>query len=438
LAVPWFNAGTGGPNAAATLKVHLSGPLEFQGLRDLARLRHLWAYRKGLAQVSESALRKSVLPESIRGVIGGSSVDVYPWEISYVPANGLSWVNRPLPASFSTYTPALDGLNAAFFESNGRPDYLIWHTDVGVNSIDGRYLLWDEPRTLRAIANYYDLVTADAGILLLRARAHPRFALPQPLVTQQVAWDTWVPVPQTAGVLLAEVSIERSVFMGLLRTLFREGPVRLSLRFSSGEEVRYRLVADNMGGGLWVSPFAATTGELRSLFRGGPAPRVVAIRFSGKSVSRLSRSIIVSWSKLVPLAVPDLAAQPMHIPTRGQMNGPCAGFIDSMYRGHDWYGRAAILAVGWARDGDLSITPENLWLIDDHGGILATEVQTGLPRPDVVQVLGVPSLAGSGWAASARTDGEATDVAFVVRTRRGDFVGSCNKRSHVFKVPGAG
>lgn len=435
VAIPWFNAGTGGPNAAGTLKMHLSGPLEFQGLRDLARLRHFMSYREGLAQVSESALRKSVLPESIRAVIGSSSVDVYPWDISYVPANGLSWVNRPLPASFSTYTPALDGLNAAFFESNGRPDYLLWHTDAGVNSIDGRYLLWDEPRTLRAIANYYDMVTADAGILLLRARAYPRFALPQPLVTQQVAWDTWVPVPQTAGVLLAEVSIERSVFMGLLRTVFREGPVRLSLRFSSGEEAKYRLVADNMGGGLWVSPFAATAGELRSLFRGGPARRVVAIRLSGKSVSRLSRSIIVSWFKLVPLAVPDLAAQSMHIPTRGQMDGPCAGFIDSMYRGHDWYGRAAILAVGWARDGDLSITPENLWLMDDHGRTLATEVQTGLPRPDVVQVLGVPTLAGSGWAASARTDGEATDVGFVVRTRRGDFVGSCNKRSETYRAP---
>lgn len=435
LAIPWFNAGTGGPNAARSLKEHLSGPLELHGLRDLAKLGHLVAYREGLARVSESALRKSVLPQSVRDIIGRSSVDVYPWEISYVPANGLSWVNRPLPASFSTYTPALDGLNAAFFESHGRPEYLIWHTDGGVNSIDGRYLFWDEPRTLRAIGNYYDIVKADASVILLRARAHPRFALPQRLGTMQVAWNTWIPVPQAAGVLLAEASIERSLLLRLIRIGFREDPVRLSVRFSSGEEAKYRLVPDNMGGGLWISPFAVTVNELHSLFQGGPARRVVAIRFSGRMVSRLSSSIVVSWSELRPLSVPGPAVQPPRIPTRGAINGPCAGFIDGLYRGHDWYGRSAVIAVGWARDGDLPVTPESLRLVDGDGRFLATEVQTGLPRSDVAQALGVPSLGGSGWAASARTDREATDVGFIVRTRSGKLVGSCNKRGETYKAP---
>lgn len=310
LAIPWFNAETGGPNAAGTFKEYVSAPLGFPGLNDLAKLSHFAAYREGLARASESSLRKHALPESIRRVIGGSSVDVYPWEISYVPANGLSWVNRPLPASFSTYTPALDGLNAAFFESNGRPEYLIWHTDVGTNSIDGRYLLWDEPRTLRAIANYYDMVVADSSIFLLRARAHPRFASPQFLATLTVPWNTWTPVPQTAGVILAEASITRLLIMRLIRTVFREGPVLLSLRFSSGEEAAYRLVPENMGSGLWVSPLPITVDELRSLFQGGPIRMVVAVRFSGGPVSGLSPPIIVSWSRLVPLVVRDPAAQP--------------------------------------------------------------------------------------------------------------------------------
>ena len=304
LFIPWFNEAAGGANAGGIAREHLGGPLQLQGLRDLARLRHFVAYREGLAQVSESALVKSVLPESTRAVIGGSSVDVYPWEISYVPANGLSWVNRPLPASFSTYTTGLDGLNAAFFESSGRPAYLIWHTDVGVNSIDGRYLFWDEPRTLRAIVNYYDMLKVDSSVFLLRARSHPRFASPQPIGKQRMEWNTWTTVPQNASVILAEAHVERSLIMRLVRTVFREGPVLLSLRFSSGEEATYRLVPDNMGGGLWVSPFAVTVDELRSLFQGGPARRVVAVRFSGGLISRLASPITVSWSQLTPLNVP--------------------------------------------------------------------------------------------------------------------------------------
>jgi len=316
LAIPWFNAAAGRVNAAAFLKEYLSGPLEFHGLRHLGRLSHFATYREGLARVSESALRKNVLPESIRAVIGGSSVDVYPWEISYVPANGLSWANRPLPASFNTYTPALDSLNAAFFRSDGRPEYLIWHTEEGGNSIDGRYLLWDEPRTLRSIVNFYDMVTADSGVIVLRARAHPRFGLPQPLGTLRVPWNTWTPVPQTAGVLLAEASIERSLIMRVIRTAFREDPVFLSLRFSFGGEARYRVVPDNMGGGLWVSPFSVSGGGLWSLLQGGPARHVIAVRFSGGVISKLYPPIIVSWLRLMPRGAPDLDARPADIPTQ--------------------------------------------------------------------------------------------------------------------------
>jgi hypothetical protein len=117
-------------------------------------------------------------------------------------------------------------------------------------------------------------------------------------------WDTWTPAPQTAGVLLAEISMKRSFFMRLIRTAFREGPVLLSLRFSSSEEATYRLVPDNMGGGLWVSPFAMTVDELHSLLQGGPARRVIAVRLSGGLVGRLSSPITVFWSQLAPLHAP--------------------------------------------------------------------------------------------------------------------------------------
>jgi hypothetical protein len=427
LLIPWFSWGTGGRHAGSVLSAWVSGPLKLAGLADLVRLSHLAAYRSDVARASESQLRRSVLPESIRTVIDASSVDVYPWDVSYVPANGLSWANRPQPASFLTFTPDLDRRNAAFFLSESRPRHIVWHTDVGIDGIDGRYLFWDEPETFRAIMSYYDLIGADARVLLLRARAHPRFAGFQPLGVTTMEWNTWVPVPQPTGVLLANASINRSLLMSLIRTLFREDPVYLSLRFSSGQEARYRLVPDNMRG-LWVSPFAATVDEMLSMFQGGPARRVIAIRFSGRWASRLASPITVSWFQSMSLQSLDQAATPTRVPTLGKAVTSCAGFIESVNRGHDWNGRAAILASGWARDGDSPIAPENLWLIDGSGRVLDTEVQTGLRRLDIAQGESVPSLERSGWTASARTDAEATDVGFVIRTRGGGLVRSCNKR----------
>ncbi len=326
LVIPWYSLPTGfresyrarekGPCTArpwaASLEEKLSVPFRFCGVRDLAELRHLAAYRDGLAQQSKAALGEDALPESIRSILGGASVDVYPWEVNYVPANGLSWSNRPLPGSFSAYTPILDGLNAAFFYSNRRPQYLLWHThrpgddlsrprgNAPVESIDGRHVFWDEPKTLRAILDSYDLIESKPGIILLGVRARARFTPAQLLGTLRVQWNTWTQVPQVAGVLLANASIERSATMRAIRTAFRENPVFLSLRFSSGEEVRFRFVPDNAAEGLWLSPFPVTVDDLHTLLRRGAARRVVAVQFSTGRLGEFYQPIVVSWFQLMP------------------------------------------------------------------------------------------------------------------------------------------
>jgi hypothetical protein len=131
-------------------------PVAFRGLTNLSRLAGLSAYRAHVQMLSTDALRRARLPGSMRRIIGEASVDVYPWNASYVRANQLTWVNRPLPASFNAYTPALDVLNATFFRSDRRPAFLIWHSSLGgLLSIDDRHLFWDEPRTLQAIVDHY-------------------------------------------------------------------------------------------------------------------------------------------------------------------------------------------------------------------------------------------------------------------------------------------
>ncbi len=319
LLIPWYSLPTGwrewyrarekGPCTARpwadSLEEKLSVPLRFCGVRNLAELRHLAAYRDSLARQSKAALREEALPESMRSIIGSASVDVYPWEVSYVPANGLSWSNRPLPASFSTYTPILDGLNAAFFDSNRRPQYLLWHThprgNAPVEGIDGRHVFWDEPGTLRAILDAYDLIKTEPGIILLGARAHPRFTPAQLHGTLRVRWNTWTQVPQLAGVLLANASIERSATMRAIRSAFREPAIFLSLRFSSGEEVTFRIVPDNAAEGLWLSPFPETVDDLHTLLRRGAARQVVAVRFSTGRLGRFYQPIVVSWFQLTPV-----------------------------------------------------------------------------------------------------------------------------------------
>ncbi|HKA62428.1 MAG TPA: hypothetical protein VKH83_08385 [Methylomirabilota bacterium] len=303
LSVSWFNAAPAQLNAMASLEEVALGPLKLRGVTDLARLSDLEAYRETTARDSDSYLSQHRLPASLRKEIGNTSVDVYPWRMFYVMANTLNWTNRPVPSSYGAYTPVLDRLDAAFLESQKRPTHLLWHAtnEAGVKSIDGRYLLWDEPRTIRVIFDFYDLVAAEGRLMVLRARPTPRFGPPQLLETVKTTWDTWIPVPESSGVLLASAIAETSLVVPMVRAVFREEPVFLSVRFLSGETVTYRVVRDQMESGVWLSPFAVTFEELRSLFQRGGGRRVVAIRFtSGRLLSSFS-AITVSWTTL-PLA----------------------------------------------------------------------------------------------------------------------------------------
>ena len=306
---PWMTLSL--PAYAVTASEMVVSPVAFRGVRDLVRVAALGAYRDTVGRVSQSALEERVLPEAMQRRIAGRTVDVYPWETSYVAANALAWANRPVPASFNGFTMALDRRNADFFRGRGRPEYVVWHSAFlgGVGSIDGRHVLWDEPQTVRAIVDHYDLTDAGAAVLLLRVRSQPRFARPEPLGTARVPWRTWMTVPETRGVLLAAPALRPSPLSRLVRAVFREDRLVLFVQFSSGEIAAYRLVPDGMAGGLWLSPLATTFQELPTLFHDGTGRKVVAIQFNGDALVRQAYPFVtVSFSQMLPLAAPEPGA----------------------------------------------------------------------------------------------------------------------------------
>jgi hypothetical protein len=317
LAIPWYTlpaqtlaateAVSKPPCELYTLAGSFLRPLKLCGLRSLVTWTDPSAMRSQLEAATRAALTQEILPPSTRSAIGTASVDVYPWRTTYVPANGLAWANRPLPASFNSYTARLDRLNAAFFASERRPDYLLWHTNplpkAPLWSLDGRYLLWDEPLTVRTILGGYDVVERQPGLVLLRSRhgPRPRFGRLEPVERQTVAWSTWVEVPAASSPLLAHAAIEASMRTRAVRTVFRESAVFVSLRFSSGEVATFRIVPASAASGFWVSPFAVTVEELSNLLMRGEGRKVAAIRFDTARAAGFYEPVTVTWSRL-PLA----------------------------------------------------------------------------------------------------------------------------------------
>jgi hypothetical protein len=348
----------------------------------------------------------------MREHIGPGTVDVYPWDASYVWANGLHWKPRPLPATFSTVTRGLDLRNARFFESPGRPQFVLWHA-AGVWSFDGRHVFWDEPQTLRALLGGYDEAQAEGGLLLLRARASNRFPVLDVLGESTVAWGEWLRAPRAPGVVLAAASFERSLAAWAVRFALREEATFLSLRLSHGKTVRYRFAPDHAASGLWVSPLPLTGPDVVSLLRGGPAETVAAIRFDPGPGVAISPEVHVRWLAMPPVGVAPLGAAPE---PAGAATGACAGAIERVRAGTDWHGETALSASGWLPAAGGGRRVPELWLTDGRGQALATRTWDGPTRPGA-----------AGWWAVARVEQVPDEIGFVLRGPDGGWSASCNR-----------
>jgi hypothetical protein len=318
LIVAWFHLPFPDGPSVRILATTLTQPLQMPGISGLEALTQLRQYRARLTQASKRACAPLVLPATEREFLKDSTVDVYPWETSYVAANHLNWAHRPSAASFSAFNATLDRSDAAFFNSPWRPERLLWHktseyflqtTGIsGVASIDGRHLFWDEPLTLVSILNHYQLVSA-GSVFVLAPRAEPRFESRMPIETVTVPWGVWVPVPDKPGIILAEICVPRPLRARLGGLLLRDEVMSMDIRFRArskpsgtwtAPEIHCRFVPDLAASGLWISPLPHNAANLEAILAGGlpEGARVAQIRFWNGSGEVAVPDLRISWLTL--------------------------------------------------------------------------------------------------------------------------------------------
>ena len=198
-------------------------------------------------------LQTAKLSADMRAKIGTAPVDIFPWETVIAEANDLNWHNRPSPYAFETYTPALDTMDETFIRTKG-PTYIIWHRfgENGALGIDGRQLLWDGPKTMDTMLRYYDVVDADQGFMLLQRRAAP---LPDSTkVLAKATGDGWVKVPQSDGLVCANVAIQATLKQSISKALLRERPFFIDATYADGAVREFRFVRETAVSGLVVNP----------------------------------------------------------------------------------------------------------------------------------------------------------------------------------------
>lgn len=248
---------------------------------------------------SLAAIAGSKLPKQFLDSIGQGSVDVYPWDYSLIPANGLNWKPRVVINSYASYTTFLDEENARHFASEKAPEFLLWQyrkntTDINggmLSSIDNRYLPNDEPHTMLQLLLRYEACLADADYLLLKKRKKPHSYVSRAAGEKKSVWNKWIEVPETGmnGLLRARLGFEKSFLQRLKSFFYKDEQFWIHLELNNGETHTYRIVPANAGDGLWIHPYVPG---------GGCSARVKRILFTASNQNMLRSELQVSFEQI--------------------------------------------------------------------------------------------------------------------------------------------
>lgn len=248
---------------------------------------------------SENNISCNRLPPGILNSIRFETVDIYPWDYSIIPANNLNWQPRSVIQSYASYTSWLDKRNADHFKSGKAPGYFIWKLDESQKdfngnmycSIDGRYLLNDEPRTLSEILKNYQFFYKDNKYLVLKKRRSQVQSAGSETGRSACQWGQWVPVPNPSGSLLrASMYFNESFIQKMKSFFYKDEQFWLHLKLINGVIHKYRIVPKNAEDGLWIYPYIYNAHYSKD-------NTVTQIMFQCSNQSIMSDSIYIRWNQ---------------------------------------------------------------------------------------------------------------------------------------------
>lgn len=248
-------------------------------------------------RISEENIKPSRLSKEMLNAIGKSTVDIYPWDFSYAPANNFNWKPRTTLQS-GAFSNWLDLQSAQNFKKTSGPEFILLHGVDDWNygllgSNDGRHMLSEEPQTIIEIFNRYCIVRKENGLLLLKKDSIDKL-LPTIIVkTDTIFWNQWLTVPSfNDAIVRAKLTVKGNILNSLKTFLYKGEALFVDFKLDNGKEISYGIVESSAKEGVWVNPF------IQNPFNNFIEPNVVGIRFRCSNTHMYGSSLTVCWEKI--------------------------------------------------------------------------------------------------------------------------------------------
>jgi hypothetical protein len=278
------------------LRRNLSGQTGMQALQNSWNSKQL---THELQAESPLHLAEERLPArwgaGLRAAEGG--VDVFPSELSYLPANDLPWSPSLVLQQYSAYTHSLDQAMAERLGSPSGPSALL--LEFNGFGWQGPQMLLDTPLAFRRIfADYEPVETDDSrNLLWIRRRANGRdpTAAAQLMGSTRVRFGEWVTPPKCQGRLFAQFFIRPNAVGFIRQILWKTSPVNLRVEYENGELAECRMLPATASGGVLINYLPRTLQDLSDLMAGYAFHKVRRFQIAGPGTSSFQQGVEVNW-----------------------------------------------------------------------------------------------------------------------------------------------
>jgi hypothetical protein len=250
----------------------------------------------------------------IRERVGRETIDVFYFEQGAVLLNGLRWKPRPVQ-SHLTYTPELARLNAAFFEGDAAPRFVLYQHQV----LHGRLPLLDDSAALQVLFRRYEPVLAEGFYLLLERRKDaPAEGSPERVLERQVDLGAWIDTSAWEGEpLLVRLEVDYTRRGWLRRLWLRAPPLFLEVQADRGRPQRRELVRSTAAQPFVLSPWLPSHAALAAWRSGQSVRSVSSFRVVARDAHLVRPAVGVTLlrdSRLAPAQREALVRYPMFDP----------------------------------------------------------------------------------------------------------------------------
>lgn len=177
------------------------------------------------------------------------TVDIYPWDQSYIIANELDYQPRPLFQSYSVYTPKLIENNIKFLKSEKAADNILFQ----IKEIDERLPSTMEGASWLEIMSRYDVLGNKGEFLHLKKSSEPESYSLTNQKDVSVKFQEEVEIPYNN--VFVKINIKHTFFGKIANTLFKSPLLFIELKFKDGTHLKSRIIPSIVSSGFILSPY---------------------------------------------------------------------------------------------------------------------------------------------------------------------------------------